>query len=179
MLEILKKAFALEDIKTETASTGFIMGEKITKYYIPQDHFEKVAQNFPFIFNAVKAGLIQLDRRKKSYVATSEVISYRASDVRKMGRKQFFSIEGNDPTERTTLHDALVTIGNLQQVANKFQIDPRMLKFSIRHKDGNPDEVVNFIKLDAKMFGDTPEEITKNVSKINNVVKFERSKVYG
>ena len=77
------------------------------------------------------------------------------------------------------MHDALVTLGNLRQIANKFQIDPKMLKFTIRHKDGNPDEVVNFVKLDAAMFGTKPEKIKKNVSKINNVIKFERKEVYG
>ncbi len=178
MLELIQKAFGLEDIRTEQSSGGFIFGSKIVKFFIPEDNFQRTLENFPFLKNALNAGLISVDKKTKSYCITSEIISCRSNHKKKVGKKQFFSFEGTDQRERTTIHDALVTISNVRQIAEKFRIDPKALKFSIRHKDGNPDEVVNFVRMDASIFGSSPEEIKKNIGKINNVVKFERKRVY-
>lgn len=178
MLELFKKVFGDKEVKEKQENQGLIFGSKVTKYYISKKGLENTVKNFPFFRNAIKAGLITIDKKTKTYYTTSEILNYRSTDKRKMGKRQFFSFNGTDNRERTTLHDALVTISNVKQVANKFNLSPKMLKYTIRHKDGNPNDVVNFIRLDARIFGNNPEQIQENINKINNVVKFERKKVY-
>lgn len=178
MLELFKKIFGEKEVQQKQVSQGLIFGSSVTKYYISKKSLENTVKNFPFLKNAVKAGLISHDKKTKTYYTTSEILGYRSTDKRKLGKRQFFSFTGVDDRERTTLHDALVTISNVKQVANKFNLSPKMLKYTIRHKDGNPEDVVNFIKIDARIFGNNPEQIQENINKINNVVKFERKKTY-
>lgn len=173
MMEILQKAFEIEEIKTESYKEGFF-GGKITKFYIPEQNIMRILNDFPCLESAVKAGLLVKDKRKKSYYTTSKILSVKSTDKRKMGEKQFFSFDGVDTNDRTTLKDILVSIDNVKKLAVKMNIDPKEVKFSIRYKNGNPDEVVNFMKVKPELFGKDKDEVQRNLKKINNVVKFKR-----
>src|SRR6185312_14594423 len=96
------------------------------------------------------------------------------TDRKKSSGKQFFSINGDDDFERTTLSDILVTINNLKFISNKFGVGPDSLKFTIRYENGNPDKVMNFVELDKRLFGNNDDEIQSNLDRINNLVKYER-----
>ncbi len=173
MIEILQKAFEVEDIKTENYKEGFF-GKEVIKFYIPETNFNNIVKEFPFMKNVVKAGLMTLDKKRKSFFTTSTVLSAKASDKRKMGLKQFFNFDKKDKNDRTTLKDALVSIDNVKKVANKMGLNPKDIHFTIHHKNGNPDEVVNFMELDARIFGRNKEEVDKKLEQINKVVKFKR-----
>lgn len=177
MLKLLRKAFETESIK-ENKGIGFGKNSSV-KFHISEEDFMKVANDFPFIKNAVKAGLIKADKSKREFIITSEALQVRSSDKRKKLRKQFFSVHGDDKLERTTLHDAIVTIDNVRKVANKFSLSPSQLNFTIRHENGDPNKVINFVDVDASVFGRNEDEVKKNVEKINNVVQFKRNSLDG
>lgn len=173
MLEILQKVFELDDIKTENYKEGFF-GQRITKFYVPEQNIERIINDFPFLKNAVDAGLLVKNKRKKSYFTTSKILNTKSTDKRRLGEKQFFSFDGVDKNDRTTLNDVLVSIDNVKKVANQMNLEPKDIKFSIRYKNGNPDEVVNFMEFDPRLFGKSKAEVEKNLEKINKVVKFKR-----
>ncbi|MDX1949029.1 MAG: hypothetical protein SFT90_00840 [Rickettsiales bacterium] len=179
MLELLKKAFDLQDVRTSTTKEGGFFGEVVKLFVIPEANFIKVANEFPMLKNALKAGLFGRNKSKGYFYTNSAILSVRSSDKRKIGAKQFFSIMGDDKFERTTLHDALCTIVNVKKLCENFLLDPKKLKYSIRHRDGNPEDVVNFVEMDKNLFGDTEEDIKENIDYLNKRVKFERGGEYG
>ncbi len=179
MLELIKKAFDLQEVKTSTAKEGGIFGEVAKVFIIPESNFIKVANEFPMLKNALKAGLFSRNKAKGYFYTNSAILNVRSSDKRRIGAKQFFSIMGDDKFERTTLHDALCTIVNVKKLCGSFLLDPKKLKYSIRHRDGNPDDVVNFVEMDKNLFGDTEEDIKNNIDILNKSVKFERGGEYG
>lgn len=174
MLDILQKAFNVQEIQTKSYKEGLFGGKKVTKFFIPAKNIEDTMFDFPFLKNAVKAGLLTKDPKTQSYVTTSKVLSTRTTDKRKLGENQFFSFDGVDKNDRTTLKDALISIDNVKKFARKINLSPKDIRFSIKHKNGNPDEVMNFMEFDPKVLGDTKDEILKNMEEINKVVKFER-----
>lgn len=180
ILELLKKAFELEDIKTNAKKEGSFFRKKVANcFYIPEVAFIKTANEFPMLKNAYKAGLVSRNKSKGYFEISSSVLEVRSTDRKKLGAKQFFSIMGDDNHERTTLHDALFTIANVRNFCNSFLTDPRKIKYSIRHRDGNPDDVVNFISFNPSLLGDTEDDIKINVERLNREVKFERGGEYG
>jgi len=67
MIELLQKAFEVEDIKTESYNEGVLFGKKITKFHIPEQKIMKSINDFPMIENAIKAGLVMRDKKNQSY----------------------------------------------------------------------------------------------------------------
>lgn len=178
--EILKTVFDLESIKTEQKREGNLFHSAVvTLYHIPEHSFTRIANDFPILKHAYKAGLATRDRKHGIFIISSGVIDVRSTDKRKLGIRQFFSVDGSDKTERTTMFDALCTIKNVKSFCKKFLMEPKKLKYTIRHRDGNPDDVVNFIELDKNLFGFSEEDISKNLEKINRAVKFVRGGEYG
>lgn len=171
--ELLKKAFNLKEIKEEAYIQGFLSGRAV-KYYLPKESVEKLLKEFAFMKNALKAGLISKDRKTGGYFTTDRILGVKASDRRRSRQRQFFSINGDDDYERTTLHDILNTISNLRYISKKFGVPSNGLKFTIRHENGNPDKVVNYVELDKKFFGANEDEIKNNINKLNNVVQYQR-----
>lgn len=176
MKEVLKKAFELSEIKEESYLEGFFSG-KATKFFIPEENLKKTIAAFPFLKNAIKAGLISKDRKTGEYFTTDRILSVKSSDSKKTSKKQFFSINGDDDHERTTLYDGLVTLNNLRYIASKFGVTTDELKFSVRYENGNPDKVVNYVELDKKLFGSNEDEINANLTKLNSLVKYERKSI--
>ncbi len=178
--EILKTVFDLESIKTEQKREGNLFGSAVvTVYHIPEHTFTRIANDFPLLKHAYKAGLATRDKSHGVFKISSGALDVRSTDKRKLGSRQFFSVDGSDNTERTTMFDAIKTIENVKNFASKLLLDPKKLKYTINHRDGNPDDVVNFIELDRNLFGFTEEDIEKNVEKINRAVKFVRGGEYG
>jgi hypothetical protein len=174
--ELLKQAFELDSIKEETYLEGFFSG-KATKYYIPEGNFMTVLKEFPFMKNAVKAGLFSKERKGGGFYTTNKILSVKTNDKRKSSGKQFFSINGDDDYERTTLYDILVTLNNLKYISKQFGVKSDTLKFTIRYENGNPEKVMNFVELDKRLFGNNEEEIRSNVKKLNEFVKYERPNI--
>lgn len=172
MTEVLQNAFKLNEseIKTEYYKEGFF-GKDVVKYHISEGVFASVMQDFPQLSRAVEAGLFTADKRNKSYSTTSKILNVRSSDKRIAGQKQFFSIDGSDKNDRTTLNDLLFSIKNVRAVAAKVNMSPKDLNFSIRHKNGDPNQVVNFIEVSPKVFGSNKAEVLKNLEIINEKVK--------
>lgn len=168
-IEKLKSAFDLENIKTENTTEGFF-ASKVTKFYIPEENFKKILADFPFLKNAVKAGIFQRDKLAKAFTTNSKTLMTKNTDRRSFGSKQFFSLKGDDRSERTTLYDAIYTICNIKMVAQKLGLKPDSINYSIRHKNGNPDEVTNFIEFDPAMFGKNEKEQKKNIQRINQIM---------
>jgi len=173
-LDLLKKAFRLEELKQANYIEGLFSGKGI-KYFIPGENFKETLKEFPFIKNAVAAGLFAKDM-KGNYQITDATLSARSTHSRKKSKKQFFSISGEDENERTTIYDLLVTIGNLRYISKKFGVSSEHIKFTIRHQNGDPNNVVNYVELDKKLFGDTEEVANENISQLNKLVKYEREK---
>jgi len=63
---------------------------------------------------------------------------------------------------------------NVRKVATRMNIDTKQVGFSIRHKNGNPNEVVNFMELDPRLFGRNKAEVEKNLGEVNKTIKFKR-----
>jgi hypothetical protein len=174
--DILAKAFELKDVQEVVYLDGFFTG-RAKKYIIPEANIKKVATEFPFIKNAIKSGLISKDKKTGEYFTTDKILSVKATDKKKSSKKQFFSINGDDQHERTTLFDGLVTVNNLRYISGKFGITPENIKFSLRYENGNPEKVVNYVEVDKKLFGTSDEEIESNIQKLNNVVQYERNTI--
>jgi hypothetical protein len=175
MMELLANTFELDTIEPQTVKSK-VMGlfSKVeTRFYVPLDNLKIVAENFPFFKNAIKVGLVEKDENGK-YFINAETLKVRKTDERKNRAKQFFSMSGNDPHERTTLYDALKTICNVRSLAKTMNLEPKELKYSIEHVEGNPDEVMNYIEIDAKHFGANEEEVKKNVEVLNKHIKFKK-----
>jgi hypothetical protein len=175
MLELIKNTFETDAIQQVTRKTSILglFTKKETRFYVPSENLKKVAEDFPFIKNAVKAGLIEKDESNKYYI-TADVLTVRKTDERK-GKKQFFSLNGEDEHERTTVYDALHTIINVRDFAKSFKVEPNALKYTIEHAEGNADKILNYVQVDASHFGDNEDEIIKNVELINQNVKFKRN----
>ncbi len=173
ILELLKKAFDLPEIQQETYIHSFFSGRAI-KYLIPKEKLESLVKEFPFMKNAVKAGLFSKDKKTGNYFITSRTLNVKSSDKRKSRERQFFSINGDDDYERTTLYDILYTIENLRYISKKFGVPSNGIKFTIRHENGNPEKVVNYVELDKRIFGNNEDEIKTNINKLNNLVQYER-----
>lgn len=175
MMELLKNTFQLDDIteKTVTTKAFGLFSKTQTRFYVPLENLKIVAENFPFFKNAIKAGLIEKDDEGK-YFIDAQTLAVRKTDERKAKAKQFFSVSGNDNHERTTLYDALKTICNVRELAKTMNLDPKELKYSIEHIEGNPDEIMNYVEIDAKHFGSNSDEIKKNVEILNKNIKFKK-----
>ncbi len=171
--DLLKKAFALSDVQEDTFLEGFFAG-KTAKYTIPEASLQATVKEFPFLKNALKSGLLAKDKKSGNYFTTKTILSVRSNDKRKRRKRQFFSISGDDAHERTTLYDGLVTIANLRYISAKFGVSSDELKFTIRHENGNPARVVNYVEMDKYLFGNNDEEIESNIQSLNNLVKYER-----
>jgi hypothetical protein len=172
--ELLKKAFELDELQEETYLESFFAGRG-KKYLIPEDKLNAVLKDFPFMKNTLKAGLISKDKRKGGYFTTEKILSVKSTDKRKSRAKQFFSINGDDHYERTTLYDSIVTLNNLKYISKKFGLGSDEIKFTIRYENGNPEKVMNYIELDKRIFGSSEQEIEKNVKQINELVKYKKS----
>ncbi len=175
MKDILKKAFDLTDIQEMDYVEGIFAG-KAKKFIIPEKNLTDTIAKFPFIKHAVTAGLIGKDKQG-NYFTTEKILEVRSNDKKAAKRKQFFSINGDDKYERTTLYDGLVTLTNLKFISSKFGIKSDEIKFSIRYENGNDNKIVNFVQLDKRLFGNNDEEIVENVEKMNKIVKYERPKL--
>lgn len=173
---MLKKAFELQEIKEETYLEGFFSG-KATKYFIPEESLKNTITAFPFLKNALKAGLISKDKKTGEYYTTDVILATKTNDRKKSGKKQFFSINGDDAHERTTLQDALVTLNNLRYIATKFGVTTDQIKFTVRYENGNPAKVVNYVELDKKLFGNSDDEVEENINKLNSLVRYERKPI--
>lgn len=176
MTDLLKKAFELEQLEHSTYVGGILSGLD-TKYFIPEENMKRAVSDFPFIKNAIKAGLF--GKEKKGYFVTNKVLAVRSTDKRKSRAKQFFSVKGDDEHERTTIHDLLVTMSNLRYTARKFGVSTGDIKFTIRYQNGDPNNVVNYVELDKKLFGNSDSEVEENLAKLNSMVKYERAKHSG
>lgn len=172
-VEILKKAFDLNEIEEVEYVEGIFSG-KAKKYFIPEQNLKNIVQAYPFMQNAVKAGLIVKDKKSGKYFTTDRILSIRSDDKKNSKKRQFFSINGDDAHERTTLYDGLVTLNNLKFVSKKFGVNSDQIKFTIRYENGNMDKVVNYIELDKKHFGRNDEEVNDNVNKLNQLVQYSR-----
>jgi hypothetical protein len=173
-LDLLKKAFGLNEVRFQEVKGGFFSKTEF-KYFIPEMKFLKQLDNYLVLKTAVKSGLVAKDRRRERFIIHSSILDVRGTDKR-AGKKQFFNFNNND---RTTLYDALQTITKVDEFAEKMGLNPKNLKYTIRHEDGDPERVLNYITFDASVFGRTKEEIKRNIDRINKLVKFERRAVYG
>ncbi len=174
--ELLKQAFCLDVLHEEVYLEGFFSGRAI-KYFIPDGTFTAALKEFPFIQNTLKSGLFTKDKKTGDYYTTNKILLVRSADKKRSGGRQFFSINGDDDHERTTLYDMLVTINNLRYISKKFGVASDELKFTIRYENGNPAKVMNYVELDERLFGNSKEEISGNVSKLNELVKYERQHI--
>jgi hypothetical protein len=175
-IELIKAAFDLSEVKEERFLEGFFTGRS-TKYWIAQSNMENALKSFPFLKNAVAAGLISKDKKTGNYFTTETILSARNDSEKKRSKRQFFSINGDDKHERTTLYDCLITINNLKQISNNLGVSADMLKFSIRYENGNANKVMNYIEVDKSYFGKNEDEIKSNINKLNSMVKYERNKL--
>lgn len=175
-IDLIKTAFDLKEVKEESFLEGFFSGRTV-KYWIPQANMENSLKSFPFLKNAIAAGLITKDRKTGNYFTTKNILEVRNDSEKKRSKKQFFSINGDDKHERTTLYDCLITINNLKQISNNLGVSADMLKFSIRYENGNTNKVMNYIEVDKSYFGKNEDEIKNNINKLNSMVKYERNKL--
>ena len=174
IVDLIKKTFELKELQSEQYLHGFLSGRAL-KFIIPNENVEKTVKEFPFLENAIKAGLIQKDKKKDNYFILEKTMQTKPSDRRNSGYPQFFSIKGDDIHERTTLLDGLITLNNIRYISDKFGVNSQNLDFTIRHENGDSDSVLNYINLDKNLFGNTEEEIEENIQRLNNFVKFERN----
>jgi hypothetical protein len=170
-IDLIKKVFELEELVAESFLEGLLSGRTV-RYIIPEENFNKVAKDFPFIKNALNAGLFK-KIGKNSYFTTQRILDVRATHKRR-GKNQFFSLNGDDANERTTLHDMLATLSNLKYIAKRFGVETDKIKFSIRHENGNPEKIVNYVELDKSLFGNSEFEVEENVNKLNKHITYDR-----
>lgn len=173
MMDLLKKTFQMQEIKQEGFVHGFFSG-RATKFFIPKEKVESLVKEFPFMRNALKSGLIAKDKKSGGYFTTDKILSVKATDKRRSREAQFFSINGDDDHERTTLFDILSTIQNLRYISEKFGMPAKDIKFSIGHENGNPAKVVNNVELDKRIFGNNEQDIKNNINKLNSMVEYRR-----
>jgi hypothetical protein len=172
MEKLLKDSFSLTELRSEKVSYKkfLVLKKEELKFFIPKMNLSKAVDEFSFLKNAIKAGLINKEN-EDFYSVTESVLSARGSDPRnKYDVNVFFSRNGDDPLERTTLFDALSTIVNVKNVAKSLGISPKEVDFSIAHKGGDKNQVINFVEVDAKLFGSNEEEIKENLELINSKV---------
>ena len=62
MKEMLKKAFNLDDIQEEHYVVGMFSG-KGTRFILPKESVKQTASEFPFLKNAIRAGLILKNKK--------------------------------------------------------------------------------------------------------------------
>ena len=174
-IELIKQVFKLEQVDTKQIKKN-ILGDKKTIYSVPAKNFEAQMKNLKILKIAAKAGLVEYSKKEKIFSIDSEILAVRSDDAKKFGKKQFFKFKNN---ERTTLHDALQTVKNVNEFAEGLGLNPADMKYTVRHEDGDPEKVLNYVTFDASIFGNSEEEISKNVERINKLLMLERRVNYG